>query len=172
MKAALAALLLAAGCAFSLEGELPEIEIAHPDVRIPGVPGDLPDGEAVSLPFVPQIHARLGLPPEAYSEVRVHEVRVVLKTGANDLSFLRSLRVTMSGLEGLAGGAAVEIARYERAPGAEVGPALSLQNRPPADVTEPWRSSTQVVVLEATGALPETAWTADFTIRLSARLRY
>jgi hypothetical protein len=165
------ALALAAGC--SVSGEIPDIEVVQHDIVIPAVPAEGRVGEpTVSLPNFIEPHDHLALDRNSYSSVKVREVQITAKSGVNDLSFIRELRVSMNGVQGyFAGTTPVEIGHYTR--GAErVGATLLLKPDPPAEVVVPWRDPLSVVLIEVKGTLPDEKWTIDVTVRLSAQLKY
>jgi hypothetical protein len=170
----LAMALLLGGCAMSVEGELPEIEVTQHDLSLPGTPRELRTGEvSVAVPSFFQPNERLGLPIDSYQSVKVKALTVVLKKGGGgDLSFLRNLRVTLSGLQGyLSGTAPTEVALYQRPATGTVGTSIEA-GKGPVEVVEAWRDPVTVMTVEATGDLPEEAWTVDLVVRLSAVLSY
>jgi hypothetical protein len=166
--------LLLGGCAMSLEGELPEIEVVQHDLRLPGAPRELRTGEvSVSIPSFFQPNERIGLPIDSYRSVKVKGLSVVLtKGGGGDLSFVRNLRATVVGLQGyLAGATPIEVATYERPMGGGGGTTLDA-GKGEVEVVEAWRDPTTVLTVEVTGDVPEEAWTVDVVVRLSAVLKY
>jgi hypothetical protein len=171
----LALAILASGCAMSVEGELPEIEVTQHDLRIPGVPRELRTGEvSVTLPSFFQPNDHLGLPIDSYKSVKVKDVVLLLKKdGGGDLSFVRTLGITINGLQGyLAGVAPAEVGRYQRSSSGTVGATISARKDAPVEVVDAWRDSQTVMTIEASGDLPEDAWTVDVVVRLSALLQY
>jgi hypothetical protein len=165
---------LAGGCALSVEGELPAIEITRRDIRIPAVPleGRRISEGMVAVPVFVEPHERLVLPREAYESVKVREVVLTARSGVNDLSFVRTFRMTINSLEGhSAGTPPIEMARYERTQ-AYTGPILSIPASPPVEIVTPWRAATVVINLEVAGTLPEEAWVLDVTARMSATVNY
>ncbi|HXU83558.1 MAG TPA: hypothetical protein VN914_19330 [Polyangia bacterium] len=174
MRAALLIALAASGCAMSVSGELPEIEVTQHDLALPGAPRELRTGDVtVSLPSFFQPNERIGLPIDSYQSVKVTGMTVVLKKGGGgDLSFLRALRVTLGGLQGFVAGAApIEVAKYERPASGTAGSSIEA-GKGAVEVVEAWRDPVTVMTVEATGDLPEEAWTVDVVVRLSALLRY
>jgi len=171
----LSLVLLAAGCALSAEGELPEIEVTQHGLRLPGVPRELRTGEvSVVLSSFMQPKDRLGLPTDSYRSVKVKGATVTLtRGGGGDLSFVHNLSITVNGLQGfLAGVAPVEAAHYERASSGAAGSSIDLHNGGPVEVVDAWRDPTTVLTVEAVGDLPEEPWTVDVTVRVSALLQY
>jgi len=170
--ALLAIALAAGGCAMSVSGELPEVEVTQHDLSLPGVPHELRTGDvSVSLPSFFQPNDRLGLPIDKYESVKVTGVTLILKKGGGgDLSFLRSLRVSLGGLQGfLSGAVPAEVARYERPASGTAGSTIEA-GKGPVEVVEAWRDPITVMTVEAVGDLPEEAWTVDVVVRLSALL--
>jgi hypothetical protein len=165
--------LAVAGCGMSVDGELPDIEVVQPGIAFPGVPADGRDEITVTLPVAEQVHDRLGLAPDAYAQVLAHELRITLRSGVDDLGFVRSLRISMTGVDELTGGGpSVEVARYDRGDPRPVGAELVLPRVPPADVTAAWRSDLVVITLQVVGTLPAEAWSVDVGGRFSAKLKY
>ena len=172
--AALLAIALASGnCIISAEGELPDVEVTERDVAIPAAPLEA-DGSDVAISVVfKQKPARVGLPKDSFSDVRVLSVGVTAKSGISDLAFLKGLRVTATSAEATAAGfAPVEIARFERNGSSSAGPTLLIPADPPADVTALWKSTEVVFTLAAVGQMPTTAWTADVGMRFGATISY
>jgi hypothetical protein len=170
----LALAVAAGGCAMSVSGELPEVEVTQHDLALPGVPRELRTGDVnVTLPSFFQPNDHLGLPIDSYRSVKVTGLTVVLKKGGGgDLSFVRSMRVTLGGLQGfLAGAVPAEVARYDRPSAGTAGTTIEA-GKGPVEVVEAWRDPITVLTVEASGDLPEEAWTVDVVVRLSALLRY
>lgn len=166
----LAAALLSGGCALSAEGELPDVEITRHGVVIPGVPVEarLADPTAfVSISLNPRDH--IAVDPSTYRSVKVREV--VFTTSGADLSFVRALELSMNGSRGA--NPPVDVLHYERAAGAAAtGATLSLPVDPPAEVVTAWRDPPSTISLQFRGNLPETDWSLDVTVRLSATIGY
>jgi hypothetical protein len=164
------ALVVHLGC--SVEGTLPDVEVVQHDVVIPAVPTEPQVGEpTIALPTFMEPHDHLSLDRAAYSSVKVRQVEITAKSGVNDLSFIRDLRISMNGVQGYFGGTpAVEIGHYARSTAPQTGRTLLLQSTPPAEVIGPWRDPLSVVLIEVKGTLPDQQWIVDITVRLSATL--
>jgi hypothetical protein len=169
----LAAALAASGCALSAEGELPEVEVTERDIAIPAAPTEA-DGTEVTLAVgFRQQPARIGLQGATFSRVEILGLQIAATGGVTDLAFLRRLIVTAtSPRAATAGRKPIEVARYERADDAEVGPTLTLVTRPAADVTELWKDTALQFTLEITGLLPTVAWSADVGMSFGATITY
>jgi hypothetical protein len=173
-RALLALALLTGGCAMSVSGELPEVEVTQHDLSLPGVPRELRTGDVnVTLPSFFQANDRLGLPVDSYRSVKVTGVTLILKKGAGgDLSFLRSVRMTLGGLQSfLAGAPPAEVARYDRPAAGTAGSTIEA-GEGSVEVVDAWRDPITVLTVEASGDLPEEAWTVDVVVRMSAVLHY
>lgn len=160
---------LLAGCVLSAEGEIPEVEVVQENVAFPGAPraGE----ESLTIP-VTQSVPRFQISSDNFDQVTVQEVSIAARSGVTDLSFIRTLRISVNTAQGHARGEpGIGIAQYERAAGAPpVGPTLVIPSAPPADVVRVWQARTVVVVTEFVGDLPAQAWSADLGVRYAARL--
>lgn len=168
----LAALLC--GCAFSVDGELPAVTVTYRDLRLPALPPAAGGAEhSVSLPFAMD-RPRLRLPRDAFHEVLVHGMTLTATAGVGDLSFIRTLRVTLTSPERqMQGLPPIEIARYERDDDGElVGPVLRATSLMPVDVTSAFAASTHLLAFEVVGRLPAVPWLADLSIFLDAKIAY
>lgn len=180
MKRAAALLTLAlalagTGCAMSVEGDLPEIEVVQHGLVLPGVPRELGNGDvSIVLPSFFQASEQLGLPPESYRSVKVKDVTLRLTGGGGGaFTFLSRLRVTVNGLQSyLIGVPPAEVAHYERLRGQPVGATIDARKAEPVEVVDAWRESVAVMTLEAAGDLPDDIWTVDVVVHLSATLAY
>ncbi len=167
---ALATALLG-GCVYSLQGELPDVEVTQHDLAVPGVPAanGIETSVAVPIAFKP---TRLGLPGTSLAAVNVVEAILTARDGIADFSFIRALRVTVTSAEAAAAGIApVEIASYDRTDEEAPGSVLRVSPDPPADVLDIWRSDRAVMLIEIAGQLPPRRWTLDLGLRLRATLQ-
>jgi hypothetical protein len=176
--ALIALALLGGGCTLFAEGDIPDVELVQNDLLFPAAPlGSAGMEVALSVPFKLR-PGRIGIARDAFSGVRVLSVAITAKSGVTDLTFLRTARITLASLDPLDAGETlqqgpVEIGRYTRTDGAEIGPSVKVDSEPPTDVTDIWRTAPTVVfVAEITGQLPTVAWTADISIRLGANIKY
>lgn len=169
MNRALVALALAAGCALSAEGEIRDLSITRHDIAVPGTSIELPDFEPTITTSFTQRQPDLGLPDDGFTEVTVRAVTITARAGVEDLSFVRSLRITVAPAEG---GVPVEIARYNRDLDGPAGPVLIMREDPAPDVIEAWQSERSVIAVEATGTLPERDWSVDVTVTYGLRVTY
>jgi hypothetical protein len=173
-KALLAIALAAGGCVMSATGELPEVEVTQQNLKLPGVPRELRTGDvSVTIPAFFQPNDRLGLPIDKYESVKVNSLSLILKKGGGgDLSFVRTMRVTLTGLQGyLSGQVPTEVARYQRPDTGTAGSTLEL-GAGSVEVVDAFRDPVTVMIVEATGDLPEDEWAIDVVVRMSALLHY
>lgn len=163
-----AAALLASGCALSVEGELPDVEVARHGVVIPGVPLEAALGDSsvyVSVTVNPKDH--IDVDPSTYRSVKVHEV---VFSATSDLSFVRSLDLTMNGSHGTS---PVAVLHYDHAAAdPAVGGTLTLPVNPPVEVVTAWRDPPATIGLQVKGALPDADWSLDVAVHLSATIGY
>jgi hypothetical protein len=164
---------LTSGCVLSAEAELPEVEVTQHDISMPGVPREARTTDpTVTLPSFFQPTDHLGLSPDSWKSVKVKSVTVQLKS-SGDLSFVRTLDVTVNGLQGfLAGVSPVDVGRYERPGAGAVGANITMTNGSAVEVTDAWRDSMTVLTVTASGDLPEQDWTFDVIVRASATVSY
>ena len=169
-RRALLALLAtaASGCALSAEGELADVEVTRHGVLIPGVPLEARVGDpVVSVPVAFNPRDYLSLDRDAYHSVKVGRVTFTMNVAGGDLSFVRTLRMTIAGVKTAA--TPVEILRYQRDDGGPaIGPILDLPVTPAVEILPAWNDPPCVITLEVQGELPEDAWTADVAVHLSA----
>ena len=169
----LAAIASLSGCLLSAEGELPDVEVTEKDVAIPAAPLEADGSDVAIAVSFKQKPARVGLPKDSFTDVRVLGVTVTAKSGVGDLGFLKVLRVTATSPEAAAAGfAPVEIALFQRSSDQAGGPVLVIPTDPPADITQLWQSNEVVFTLQAIGQMPTMAWTADIGLRFGATLTY
>jgi hypothetical protein len=165
---------LVAGCAFSVDGELPAVTVTYEDLKIPPAPPAVDGAEhSITLPFTMD-RPKLRLPRDAFHEVYAFGMSMTAKAGVSDLSFIRTLRVTLTSPERQREGLPpFEIARYERDEGGDlVGPILKATALMPADITPAFGASVHQLGLEATGHMPGTPWLADLSFFLGAKVSY
>jgi len=163
----LAALLaLSAGCVLSASGELPDVEVTRHGVAVPGVPLEARVGDpVVSVPVSFDPRDQISLDGKTYHSVRVRGVVFKSNAAGGDLSFVRDLRMTISGVSGTA----IQILHYQRDEAAPpVGATLEIPVDPPVEVLPAWNAPPCVITVEVRGALPEDSWTVDVTVRVAA----
>ncbi len=169
----LCATLLASGCAFSIDGELPNMTVSQQDVWFAPAPAHVDLGEqSLKITYTPA-KTKLALPRDAFAEVKPLSVSVVPKRGVSDLTFVRSLRVSISTADPSIANppAPVEIARYERDADDNFADIIAPSS-PGADLTDLWRAGNYTVTVEATGLLPQVGWSVDVNLNLSAKIKY
>ncbi len=163
-SALVAALATLSGCPlFSMEAQIPEMCVTFNDRAILGVP----DGEDYRESLIADPLTSFGAFFELSGEVRSATARIKARSGASDLMFLETVRVSMRGIE----------------PGAEMPPAAlvncdgftcaspsdvaELTTRVPGDVMEYVRRGRVQIDVTLSGPLPKSAWNADIEVCLS-----
>jgi hypothetical protein len=171
---ALCALLLGlGGCAFSAEGELPEVEVTQHDIAIPAAPLDADGGEVSLAVTFRQKPTKVGLEGATFSHVEILGIQIAASGGVDDLAFLSKLRITATSTQAQTQGQApVPIVLYQRSGDGQVGPTLALASEPPADVTELWRGTDLLFTLEITGQLPTVPWSTNVGLKFGATITY
>jgi hypothetical protein len=163
---ALAALALC-GCALSAEGEIPDVEVTRHGVMVPGVPLEARIGDpVVSVPVSFDPRDQISLEEQAYRSVKVSRVTFTMTSANADLSFVRTLHMTVHGVTATA---PIELIRYQRSDGGPpVGATLDIPLSPPVEILPAWQHPPCVLLLEVQGALPEDAWRVDVTVHFAA----
>ncbi|HEY0706627.1 MAG TPA: hypothetical protein VGG33_07515 [Polyangia bacterium] len=168
------ACVVSTGCVIAGEAELPDLEVVNSGIAIPAAPPEA-DGSEVTLSVsFRQKPNRAGLASNNFRDVRVNAVNLEATAGISDLSFVRSLRILANNPSAATNErkAPVEIARYERAAGHNVGRSIEIANTPPADVTALWKGDEVNFTLEVSGQMPTLPWAADVGLRVGATLNY
>lgn len=158
------------GCMLSVQADVPDVEVTEHDIAFAGVPnagllGDLSMGMSFT-----QERPGLNLPAALDSTVEAVKVELRAKTGIQDFSFLRALRVTMTPTDSTAG--PVELVSYEKAAGSVVGTTLTIPSKNPVNILDQWKADSAIFSFEVAGTLPEQAWTIDMGVFFKGQLSY
>jgi hypothetical protein len=157
-----------AGCALSVEAEIPEVTVTQRGLTFKGVP-DFGIGDVSMEKSFSQDHSKIELPDGLDSEVKTLAVTLRATSGVSDMSFLKLLRVTMSSANIAE---PVELGSYEAVPGAAATNEINLTSLNPIDIFDAWNTDSATFTLQLAGSLPTTDWTADVIVRFSARAKY
>ena len=160
----------AAGCALSVEADVPEIEVTKKDIAFDGVPIGAALGDVSMTKSFSQKHTALDLPTGLTTEVHAVGVTLVAKSGITDFSFLRMLRLTMADEKNQSN--AVELINYQQQPGDGAGQTLTMASANPANALEEWKSDSAIFTIEVAGTLPTETWSADVVMRFGASIKY
>jgi hypothetical protein len=166
LAAPLALALAAPGC-FQLEAEVPDIEVTQRNLEFEGVAAPPGTEGSITLPPYPIDLDKLPIDASSIEQVLAREVVVSATRGATSLDFISDLRVTIAGKDGKA----VELATYERKPGASVGAKISMKLDPQVDITGPVHAGEPELTIALAGALPPDAWSVDVNVKLGAKAK-
>ena len=166
LLSALITLSSAAGCALSVEADIPDVEVTQRGLVFTGVAAVA--GEASMSKSYSQEHGKLDLPSGFDSEVKTLSVTLTATGGVADLSFIHHLRVVMTP-DG--GGTPIELGTYAPA-GAASGRSISLTTLNPINILDAWNTESATFTVEIAGALPTTDWTGDVTAHFGATAKY
>jgi hypothetical protein len=158
------------GCMLSVQADVPDVQVTEHDIAFAGVPnagllGDLSMGMSFT-----QERPGLSLPTALDSTVEAVKVELRAKTGIQDFSFLRALRVTMTPKDSTA--APVELVNYEKAEGSVSGTTLTIPSKNPVNILDQWKADSAIFSFEVAGTLPEQAWTIDMSVFFKGQLSY
>ena len=160
----------AAGCALSVEADVPEIEVTKKDIAFEGVPIGAALGDVSMTKSFSQKHSALDLPTGLTTEVHAIGVTLVAKSGIKDFSFLRMLRLTMADEKNQSN--AVELIDYQQQPGGGAGDTLTMVAANPANALDQWKSDSAIFTIDVAGTLPTETWSADVVMRFGASIKY
>lgn len=173
---ALAALSLVAaaapsGCALSVEVEAPDVEVTREDVAFEGVPS-VPGYEEVSVLYsFDQENPGFDLPKEIDSSLEAAMVELRVKSGVENLDFLKTLTVTMRDKAGKK--SPVVLFDYQRDGATPVGKTVKATAKNPANILQRWRDKeTPVFDVLLSGRLPNVAWKMDIAIHFAGNASY
>lgn len=170
--AAAAALLStgAAGCALSVEADVPEIEVTKKDIAFEGVAIAAALGDVSMTKSFSQKHTALDLPEGLTTEVHAIDVTLKAASGIKDFTFLRMLRLTMADETNPA--KSIELINYQQQPGGGAGDTLTMVSANPVNAMEEWKSESAIFTIDVAGTLPAEAWSADVVMRFAGSIKY
>jgi len=160
----------ATGCMFSVEAEIPDVEVTRKGLAFSGVPIGGALGDVSMTQSFSQEHDALDLPEGLTSEVKALEVSLTAREGISDFSFVHYLRLTMSDDGNSAH--AVELINYERDDAAAPSPVLKMIAANPVNALEKWKTKSALFTIDVAGTLPEHDWVADITVRFGGKISY
>lgn len=160
----------AAGCALSVEADVPEVEVTKKDIAFEGVPIGSALGDVSMTKSFSQKHSALDLPKGLTTEVHAIGVTLVAKSGIKDFSFLRMLRLTMADEKNQAN--AIELINYQQQPGDGTGETLTMMAANPVNAMEQWKSDSAIFTIDVVGTLPTETWSADVVMRFGGSIKY
>ena len=160
----------AAGCALSVEAEVPEIEVTKHDIAFSGVPIGAALGDVSMTKSFSQKHTALDLPKGLTTEVHAIGVTLKAKSGVTDFSFIHMLRLTMADEKNQS--SSVELINYQQEPGATASDTLTMVSANPVNALSQWMSDSAIFTIDVAGTLPTDDWSADVVMRFGGSIKY
>jgi hypothetical protein len=165
---------LNSACLFSVEANVPDVEITQRGVQIPGVPqasllGDVSVSSSFTLSSDNTAWAK-----HMNSHVFLRQVTVAATDGVPDLAFIKYAHLTMSSpaAPGATTGATTELINYERCDEAEPSSVIQVDMPTPIDITPIWSADQTVIDIAMAGQLPEEDWTVDVTLKVAGKITF
>ena len=162
--------LAGASCA-QVDADIPDTKVTQKSVVFQGIPGAQLAGEVSIVQSFTLDTDDLSWAKDINSDVNLYEVELTAVSGVDNLGFIRTARITMSGGDA-ATTPAVEAINYQRPDNYTPSPVLDVATLYPINVTEVWASQQVVLTLYLTGIFPEQNWAADVTLHMSGKISY
>jgi hypothetical protein len=159
---------LSAGCA-AVEVDANDVQVTQKGIHFDAAPSAIANAVMSVSGSFELDSANVGWVKRLNARVTVDEVTLHASSGVTNLDFIQSASVALSDASGSGTAATMT---YKRPAGRVSGPDLEVINTPPVDVTDAWSGDRVRVDVAVTGTLPTTAWSADLTFWLSARIVY
>lgn len=167
----IALVALASGCSFSVEADLPEVEITQRGLLVPGVPQTTPPSEVSVTSSFTLSSSDAAWAKDMNSDVRVHQVMIVPAGGTPNLDFIDLARMTMSASP--TSQYTTEIMNYQRGTQAPSSSVIEVSmSSAPVDITAAWSAANTIIEVQIAGQLPAQDWTVDVTLNLSGKITY
>jgi hypothetical protein len=162
--------MMANACVFSVDANIPDVEITQRGLKIPGVPqSNLVGDTSVSSSFT-YSSSNTAWAKSMNSRVYVHHVEVTAGGGLTNLDFIKDVHLTMSDSGNSENSA--EILSYDRSDGAPSSSVIDASMPKPIDITLLWSAAATVIELQMAGRLPEQDWSVDVTLKLGGEITY
>jgi hypothetical protein len=162
--------MMANACVFSVDANIPDVEITQHGLKMPGVPqSNLVGDTSVSSSFT-YSSSNTAWAKSMNSRVYVHQVEVTAGGGLTNLDFIKGVHLTMADSENSENSA--EILSYDRVDGAPSSSVIAVSMPKPIDITTLWSASKTVIELQIAGRLPEQDWSVDVTLKLGGEITY
>jgi hypothetical protein len=160
----------AAGCALSVEADVPEIEVTKKDISFQGVPIGAALGDVSMTKSFSQKHTALELPQGLTTEIHAIGVTLKAKNGIKDFSFLRMLRLTMADEKNQS--TSIELINFQQEANAVASDTLTMISANPVNALEMWKSDSAIFTIDVAGTLPTSDWSADVVMRFAGSVKY
>jgi hypothetical protein len=162
--------MMADACAFSVDANIPDVEITQRGLKMPGVPQAKLTGDvSVSSSFT-YSSSNTAWAKSMNSSVYVRQVEVTAGGGLTNLDFIKGVHLTMADSEDSENTA--ELVSYDRVDGAPSSSVIAVSMPKPIDITTLWSASKTVIELQMAGRLPEQDWSVDVTLKLGGEITY
>ena len=162
--------MMANACVFSVDANIPDVEITQHGLKMPGVPqSNLVGDTSVSSSFT-YSSSNTAWAKSMNSRVYVHQVEVTAGGGLTNLDFIKGVHLTMADSENSENSA--EILSYDRVDGAPSSSVIAVSMPKSIDITTLWSASKTVIELQMAGRLPEQDWSVDVTLKLGGEITY
>ena len=158
----------AAGCAFSVEADVPEVEVTQHDLAFDGVPLAALIGDVSMTRSFSREHKKLELPNGLDSEVKALGITMTAKSGIQDFGFIHNLRLTMSDDVH----DPIELVDYQQDPTAPPSGVLTMSSATPVNTLDQWTTTSATFTVEVSGSRPPQGWTVDLSIRFAGKVKY
>jgi hypothetical protein len=166
----LALATLASSCAFSVDANIPDVEITQHGLKMPGVPqSNLVGDTSVSSSFT-YSSSNTAWAKSMNSRVYVRQVEVTAGGGLTNLDFIKAIHLTMADSENSENSA--EILSYDRSDGTPSSSVIDASMPKPIDITLLWSATATVIDLKMAGQLPQQDWSVDVTLKLGGEITY
>ncbi|MGB8297826.1 MAG: hypothetical protein WCG85_20585 [Polyangia bacterium] len=161
---------LASSCAFSVDANIPDVEITQRGLKVPGVPqSNLVGDVSVSSSFT-YSSSNTAWAKSMNSRVYVRQVEITASSGLTSLDFIKGVHLTMADSQNSENSA--EILSYDRSDGAPSSSVIDVSMPNPIDITLLWSAAATVIELQMAGRLPEQDWSVDVTMKLDGEITY
>jgi hypothetical protein len=162
--------MMANACVFSVDANIPDVEITQRGLKIPGVPqSNLVGDVSVSSSFT-YSSSNTAWAKSMNSRVYVRQVEITANSGLANLDFIKSVHLTMADSGNSENSA--EILSYDRFDGAPSTSVIDVSMPKPIDITLLWSAAATVIELQMAGRLPEQDWAVDVTLKLGGEITY
>jgi hypothetical protein len=160
---------LSSACSFSLEADLPEVQVTQRALKIGGVPGAAQLGDVSVTGSYTLSSCNTASVKRMGSDVLVRQVKIAASDDQTNLDFIEFANVTVADPASPDG--TTTIMSYDRSQAASTA-VIDVNIPAPIDITALWSADKTVVGLQMAGQLPEQDWTVDVTITLSGKIKY
>jgi hypothetical protein len=161
---------LASACAFSVEADIPDVQITQRGLRMPGVPkAKLAGDVSVSSSFTFS-SSNTAWAKSMNSRVYIRQVEVTASGGLDNLDFIKAAHLTMANSDDSE--TSTELVSYDQCDEAPSSSVINVSMPKPIDITPLWSAAKTVIELQMAGRLPEQDWSVDVILKLGGQITY